>query len=320
MKRINQILKSLNFPKFYEKCTEENGSINYLFDNFAEREYSYNECKSFLDNLPTTEEDIHKDDKDLIVQFLEYHMIWDKPKDVKKFLQKLVDNKTSNISPKIDSILKHFESKFKVKRSKKDSMKDLQENLNSPVTKILEVIAGELCKTLETNKTEEVKTEEAKTEVETEETEPKAVRCKFEYTKKSSNSDLIGIIEILPYKEADVHNKDVKDIEKFLLYCVKVSKSSKKVKKVLVDYMLKVLDNTTLGEVNPKLEKMLGSPKLGKIVRKKLDKDDKDSRLSDFDQDDKIRKLEKENKKLHKAFKLIDKKVNKNHRKKPSVF
>ena len=42
---------------------------------------------------------------------------------------------------------------------------------------------------------------------------------------------------------------------------------------------------------------MVGDPKLVKIVRKELDKDDGSS-FSDFEQDKKIRKLEKENKKL----------------------
>ena len=91
-KKINEILKSLNFPKFYDKSYEEDGSPYYCFDNFAVREYTNEDNKLFLDNLPFTEDTIHQDDVEFIIQFLEYMIACNQKDEVVSYIFKLMDN------------------------------------------------------------------------------------------------------------------------------------------------------------------------------------------------------------------------------------
>lgn len=72
---------------------------------------------------------------------------------------------------------------------------------------------------------------------------------------------------------------------------------------------MKLFDNTAIGEKSPKVEAIFKSKKLGDIVIKALNKEEKKnpSRMSDFDQDDEIRKLQKEVKSLKKDMKHLKK-------------
>ena len=109
MKRINEILKSLNFPKFYDKSYEENGEVYYCFDNFAVREYNYNDNKLFLKSIPFTEETIHTDDVEFIIQYLRYCLFCKLDNNVKNYLFKLVEERDYNHdSPKIEKIIETF--------------------------------------------------------------------------------------------------------------------------------------------------------------------------------------------------------------------
>lgn len=169
MKRINEILKSLNFPKFYDKTVEEDGSISYCFDNFAVREYTNEDNKLFLDNLPFTEETIHEGDIELIIQFLEYMIACKQKDEVVSYIYKLMDSmplgEAEEKSPKVLTILRAPQLKkigkeifkmvdekpygdFKMKKSKKD-VEEVQEKLLSPIVGMMETLAGAMLDSIE---------------------------------------------------------------------------------------------------------------------------------------------------------------------------
>jgi len=170
-KKINEILKSLNFPKFYDKSYEEDGSPYYCFDNFAVREYTNEDNKLFLDNLPFTEDTIHQDDVEFIIQFLEYMIACNQKDEVVSYIFKLMDNmplgepeenhqKTLIIlrAPQFKKIGKEIfgvvdekpYGDFK-KKSKKNHKKieEVQEKLLKPIVGMMETLAGAMLDSIE---------------------------------------------------------------------------------------------------------------------------------------------------------------------------
>ena len=333
MKRINEILKSLNFPKFYEKCKGEVGETLFMFDNFTVREYDYNDNKLFLESLPFTEATIHPDDVEFIIQYLAYcvsNPCW--VNDVKNYVVKLLDNYTYNRNGIIGDIVRSLGVNFYTKTglldfpSKQETCckNEVPEKLLNPMVEMLENIAGSMLKTIEQKEynrgvstTEDnlapgtyvlkqgengIKVE--RTEAETDESKIKIPRCeKFDYNRKNPTHMTLAL-GLIPFQEKDINKKDIKFIQKFMKDCLKTAKTSKKFKKTLTEFLLKVVDSTTFGVESPKIQKTFNNPKLGKLVMKQLDKEDG---LSGFEQDDRIRRLEKENKKLNKRLKKAKK-------------
>jgi len=105
-KRINEILKSLNFPKFYRK-TKEN---EFIFN--STEKYTDQDLVTIIDNLPFSENDIHSDDVDFIIQYLEYCKCINKNM-IDSYLIKVLDNReiSCNRFPKTDKIIYSFEKK-----------------------------------------------------------------------------------------------------------------------------------------------------------------------------------------------------------------
>jgi hypothetical protein len=179
MKRINEILKELNFPKFYEKFTEEDGSTYYVFDNFVVREYNKEDCKLFLENLPFTQDTIHEDDVNFITQYLEYCIdVMNMTKDVKDYFLKMMDKMPLGGSDeslsKVLTILRNPELKKIAMKIDKDLDKDesvrklfgksscnchghdtsateVKEKIIEPVIEMLGTITEGLVKTIEKN-------------------------------------------------------------------------------------------------------------------------------------------------------------------------
>lgn len=172
MKRINEILKSLNFPKFYEKTVEEDGSIIYNFDYLTVREYTKEDNKLFLDNLPFTEETIHEGDIELIIQYLEYMIACKQKDEVVSYIYKLMDSmplgEAEEKSPKLLTILRAPQIKkigkeifkvvdekpygdFKKKKSTK-KVEEVQEKILHPIIDVMDVmetLAGSMLESIE---------------------------------------------------------------------------------------------------------------------------------------------------------------------------
>lgn len=257
MKRINEILKSLNFPKFYYKEKGEAGETLYVFGN--ENCYNQSHYIKLIENLPFTEETIHADDVDFIIQFLNNSLCWNSlDNHVNIYLMKIVDNKElGSDDPKVDNIIMNFRVKI----------------------------------------------------------------YKAMYNQEIDIEDVITILSELPYKEDDIHKKDVKNTKDFLKKSLKLYKSgnrgmnipkkSKELKKAIETYLLNMIDNNELfyPDKTPKTNSILKPKRFGKIVHKILDKEDEDGLMSDFDQSDRIRSLEKENRENKKMLKSLIKQV-----------
>lgn len=194
---------------------------------------------------------------------------------------------------------------MKNKNKNKKQNAEFQNKVVKPMVDVLESIAGDMLKTLETK---EVKVEVPETVI----VPVTPVAQPFKRFDFVDGDSCEKVIESLPYKEDEIHPDDVNTIKDYLKGCVKLTegkKGSKSVKLALEIYLLKLFDGTAIGEKSPKVEAIFKSKKLGNIVIKALNKEDKKnpSRMSDFDQDDEIRKLQKEVKDLQKGMKHLEK-------------
>ena len=117
-KKINEILKTLNFPKFYSKTRD--GGFNF---NPSET-YTDVDLITLLNSLPYTEDTIHNEDLDFIIEYLEYCKCIDSTM-IDSYLLKLIDNRGldketdypiadscgCDSSPKVDEIIRTFSKK-----------------------------------------------------------------------------------------------------------------------------------------------------------------------------------------------------------------
>jgi hydroxymethylpyrimidine pyrophosphatase-like HAD family hydrolase len=160
MKRINEILKSLNFPKFYSK-TRDGG---FIFN--PSEKYTDVDLITLLNNFPFTEDTIHEDDVQFIIQYLQYLNCIDK-KVIDSYILKLIDNTSLvDTKTKVEDILSNFTKRCRKILNKidlednycdcKKHKSKSQEKLLEPVIEMMETLAGAMLKTIEKKEDEKL--------------------------------------------------------------------------------------------------------------------------------------------------------------------
>lgn len=161
MKKINQILKSINFPKFYSKTTE-----GFIFN--SKEKYTDIDLLTLLSNLPNKESDLSEDSVKFIIEYIEYLQCIFGKDVADKYLMKLYDNRElfSDNYPFTDKIVKTFtrrvlkyvdipskekkriiKEKYAKNNISLDTKKDLEKNLHA--TKLVESLSNMMLQTLE---------------------------------------------------------------------------------------------------------------------------------------------------------------------------